>query len=244
MIIEALSNKGRSEICLLSAFTMGSTIVIRCLGIDAAPLLPIITAALNRLQPPLKHAALFFFFLLLFFLLLLLLPHKLSVSRSSRRFVSWWPLQFFFFSLFRVRLHLSPALRSRRSDRGVRRKKKKKTMVLCTLFFYLLCLCFDASAATSLITGKTSAQKEHTGRARSLDSSVSPSLGSSWNAHNSVLDVLDIQANIFETKGRQHSEFFITLLPFGINWWRRVIQLDKLAKTRGVKLDYKTVFLT
>lgn len=62
MIIEALSNKGRSEICLLSAFTMGSTIVIRCLGIDAAPLLPIITAALNRLQPPLKHAALFFFF--------------------------------------------------------------------------------------------------------------------------------------------------------------------------------------
>lgn len=60
MIIEALSNKGRSEICLLSAFTMGSTIMIRCLGIDAAPLLPIITAALNRLQPPLKQAVLFF----------------------------------------------------------------------------------------------------------------------------------------------------------------------------------------
>lgn len=214
MIIEALSNKGRSEICLLSAFTMGSTIVIRCLGIDAAPLLPIITAALNRLQPPLKHAALFFFFLLLFFLLLLLLPHKLSVSRSSRRFVSWWPLQFFFFfSLFRVRLHLSPALRSRRSDRGVRKKKKKKkTMDLCTLFFYLLCLYFDASAATSLITGKTRAKKEHTGRARSLDSNVSPSVGSSWNAHNSVLDVLDIQANIFETKGRQNSEFLITII--------------------------------
>lgn len=123
---------------------------------------------------------------------------------------------FFFFSLFRVRLHLSPALRSRRSDRGVR-KKKKKTMDLCTLFFYLLCLCFDASAATSLITGKTRAKKEHTGRARSLDSNVSPSLGSSWNAHNSVLDVLDIQANIFETKGRQNSEFLITILPFGIN---------------------------
>lgn len=98
MIIEALSNKGRSEICLLSAFTMGSTIVIRCLGIDAAPLLPIITVALNRLQPPLKHTALFFFSSSSF--LLLLLPHKLPVSGSSRRFVSWWSLQLSLFAGF------------------------------------------------------------------------------------------------------------------------------------------------
>lgn len=219
MIIEALSNKGRSEICLLSAFTMGSTIVIRCLGIDAAPLLPIITAALNRLQPPLKHAALFFFFPPPFFFCCssFCLTNSLSADQAGDLCLGGlFSVLFFFVPLFRVRLHLSPALRSRRSDRGVR-KKKKKTMDLCTLLFYLLCLCFDASAATSLITGKTRAQKEHTGRARSLDSNVSPSLGSSWNAHNSVLDVLDIQANIFETKGRQHSEFFITLLPFGIN---------------------------
>lgn len=216
MIIEALSNKGRSEICLLSAFTMGSTIVIRCLGIDATPLLPIITAALNRLQPPLKHAALFFFFLLLFFCCSsFCLTNSLSADQAGDLCLGGL-FSFFFFSLFRVRLHLSPALRSRRSDRGVR-KKKKKTMDLCTLFFYLLCLCFDASAATSLITGKTRAKKEHTGRARSLDSNVSPSPGSSWNAHNSVLDVLDIQANIFETKGRQNFEFLITVLPFGIN---------------------------
>lgn len=103
MIIEALSNKGRSEICLLSAFTMGSTIVIRCLGIDAAPLLPIITAALNRLQPPLKHAAPFFFLSSSF--LLLLLPHKLSVSRSRGDLCLGG---LFSFLSFFIRVHLSP----------------------------------------------------------------------------------------------------------------------------------------
>lgn len=102
MIIEALSHKGRSEICLLSAFTMGSTIVIRCLGIDAAPLLPIITAALNRLQPPLKHAALFFFFSSSF--LLLLLPHKLCQQIEQEICVL---VASSAFSLFR--LQLSPA---------------------------------------------------------------------------------------------------------------------------------------
>lgn len=120
MIIEALSNKGRSEICLLSAFTMGSTIVIRCLGIDAAPLLPIITAALNRLQPPLKHAAPFLLSLLLF--LLLLLSHKLSVSRSSRRFASWWPLQRFpsFLGLPPSELHCDPDVQT------VRRRRRRR----------------------------------------------------------------------------------------------------------------------
>lgn len=83
MIIEALSNKGRSEICLLSAFTMGSTIMIRCLGIDAAPLLPIITAALNRLQPPLKHAALFFFSSSSFFYSSFCLTNSLSADRAG-----------------------------------------------------------------------------------------------------------------------------------------------------------------
>lgn len=183
MIIGALSNKGRSEICLLSAFTMGSTIVIRCLGIDAAPLLPIITAALNRLQPPLKHAALFFFLSSSF-----CSSFCLTSSPSADQEEICVSFLFFFLGF----VSTWAPLRSRRSDSGVKKKKKgrrKKTMEPCTLFFYLLCLCFDASAATSLITGKTSTQKLQTEGARSPDSNVSPSLGSPWNAHNSSLDV-------------------------------------------------------
>lgn len=87
-------------------------------------------------------------------------------------------------------------------------------MDVCTLFFYLLCLCFDASAATSLITGKTSTQKQHTERARSLDSKVSPSLGSSWNAHISVLDVWILKRIYLRPKV---GSTLNSNSPFGIN---------------------------
>lgn len=189
------------------------------------PLLPIIKTALNRLQPPPKHAQ---SSLLLFLLLPLSLTYSLFQQIEQEICLFSTSLAFSLNSnLFRAFLfHLKiqswcgstwAPLMTTWADSGMNKTKLKykrwwwtdynwQKMDLLTIFCNLLLLCFDPSAATSLITGKVHTKHTETAQRHELLVQLWIYL---WFPHGMpswlYAGCLALEADIFEARGRQHT---------------------------------------
>lgn len=144
-----------------------------------------------------------------------------SVSQTLRQQIEQESCVLVASSVFLSSQGWSPPLRSRRSEGGT----KEKTMDLCALFLCLLCLCFHASAATSLITGKTGTQKTPYEKSTKSWFKCGSVFGFLLECcHDFLLDVWILKRIYLKPKvGKTFDSN-----SFGFDWCREEIQLVKL----------------
>lgn len=196
MIIEALSNKGRSEICLLSAFTMGSTIVIRCLG----SMQPLFFQSLRLLltdYSPLSNTQPFSSFPPPLFCSSLHLTNSLSADRAGDLCLGGLFSFLSFQGLSPPEPHCAPDVQT------VEWRRRRPWTCARSSFTSSLCVLMHLQPQASLQVRW--AQKNSTQKNKKSWFKCLSIFGFLLECSQLRAGCLDIQANIFETKGRQHS---------------------------------------